>query len=481
MTQSSSVPFQQQQVFRVTLLLLVLWGIWTLRLAAPYYGIQDAFRVWIPAAVQNYERYGTDQIGWMVTRESAPVDDINELTFYSHHPPLNVWLPTAFTWVLGNNEVAIRLVFPLAMMLAASGFYVFVRRLYDAQTALWALLLFGITPLIAYFQPSYGHDPLGFMALMLFAAVFVNWMRRETEARYAALILLTILAVWTAWPAVIFVGCLGIVGMIIGDWRQRGHIVLLGITSVVALVSMLLLYEAQRAGSIDSILNAYVWRTSAATLREGSEPFTALQWLRQISVYVLFFGSVMLVTMALLGLRAVWRKRRTSDGPWFWGAMLAGGVLYLSVFRNASFIHDYYSAFLIPALTIPAALFITHQRRRRRRLSPLRLAGVAGVILQSVLMLGLLLASTNQPTITTLIDEINTTVDPAVPVTVVFPALDGNSGYDRVVEYYTERAINWNGAVPADGVIFYCNTQAPDHAVPLGDSSCAIVRDPGRE
>jgi hypothetical protein len=73
-------------------LLLVAWALLMFRANAPYFGDQDAYRVWVASAVQNFEIYGLEQTGGMMTRNSGP-NEPDELLFYSHHPPMLAWVP----------------------------------------------------------------------------------------------------------------------------------------------------------------------------------------------------------------------------------------------------------------------------------------------------------------------------------------------------------------------------------------------------
>lgn len=431
---------------RPLLLFLVFWGLLLIRLSAPWYGMQDAFRVWIPSAVRNYEIYGIDQIGLMVTRNSEPVADVSELHFYSHHPALLAWLPALLTQFTGYNEASIRFVFASAMMIALAGFYVFVRRLYGRQMAFIAGCFFIITPMIVYFQRVPGHDPLGFMAFLLFGAVFVNWLRQPTRGRYVGLIGLCWLAVWSAWPAVIMVAAVSATALVLGRASQRLAVVGLGLVAVTAFAALMLFYQAQWAGSINSLLNAFIWRSSSATELAGSASFTMAEFFGMMISHLLFYATPSLVILAVWGTRAALTKAGRS-GMVFFLVLFLGALAYQLAFRNASYIHDYYKAFFMPALAIGGAAGWHYVRPGLRR-SVLRPVMDGLALMTVVVSLGLLFvmhSTGNQPSISAIIAYIRAEAGPDEPV-IVYAGhgnYDINSGYDRVIMFYTFRRIEW--------------------------------------
>lgn len=90
---------------RLILLLLLVWGLLVIRLDAPWYGLQEAPRTWVPAGVRNYQTYGLEATGLMVIRNTDPADPA-DFQYYSHHPPLIIWLPALIAIPVGFNEVA---------------------------------------------------------------------------------------------------------------------------------------------------------------------------------------------------------------------------------------------------------------------------------------------------------------------------------------------------------------------------------------
>lgn len=436
---------------KMVVLLLLFWAVLTIRMAAPWYGMQTAYRVWIPAAVRNYGIYGVENIGVIVVRDSAPLDDLDDLQYYSHHPAMLAWLPAILSNFYGYHEAGVRFVFAAAMMLATAGFYVFVRRVYGERLAFPATVFFTLTPMINYFERVPGHDPLGFAVITVVAAILANWLRRPARQRLLALLLLVWLAVWTAWPAVIFVGTLGLAAMVLGKAAHRTGVVLMGLTAVIAFVALMGLFTASWPGAFDSLLEAYWWRSSSVSTVRDSAQFTMLEWLTTNLSHLIFFTTPGFVFLALIGARHT-VKNSTDRGKGLLLALLLAAVVYLLVFRNASFVHDYYKAFLVPVMAITAAgAWVYLREKRASRLRKLVEILVVVTVVNAGGMLVVLHATGDQPAITAIINFINAQARQANRIVVRYEAESTDDSYERVIEFYTLRQIDWN--LPPDDIL----------------------------
>lgn len=443
--------------------LLVLWFMMTYQIAEPYYIGRDAPQIWVPAAVRNFDVYGTEEIGLMIVKNASEEDDISKLTFYSHHPPLIVWLPALITKFVGHNELAIRFIFPAAMMIATAAFYVLVRRLYDDKIAFWSIILFAISPLNSISQAGLAHDPLGFAAALLYAAIFVNWLRQPNRTRFIGLILTTILSVWTAWPALFFVGIIGILGILFGDWKHRIGIVILGIISVISIVIMLLLYESWWSGSIFDLINVFFWRASAASTSQNSASFTVIDWLAALIHHMVFYATVAVVVLSFIGIQYL-RNKGSRFANSFTFALLIAGVFYLLVFRNAGYVHVYYKAFLLPACAISGAFAIVYARQAKTRfVKPLIDGLLISFVFQTIFIFNLAYSVPHRENLENIVRYITERQDLPEEIYILYPA--ALYGSDNALEYYTNHGIEWNSLLQDlpdehEEILFiYCNDE----------------------
>lgn len=436
------MPQQTKIQFQVVLILLLGWGLVTFLIGDDFYNLRDTPFVWIPSAARNYERYGIEQIGGAVVRDAHFQDDISQLHIYSHHPPLLAWLPALFSRVAGESELALRFIPSAITMLSFSLFYVLVRRLYNKSIAIVALFLFVANPMVLYFLSGFGHDTYGIAAAIAYTTIFINWLRKPVLIRFTALIIMTILCVWTAWPAVFFVATIGVAGMFLGNNQHRIGVVILGIVSIASFLIMMLLYELWSPTSITSILDAFIWRTSTASNVVDSESFSLLQWLYTTIIHIGYYGTFGILLLSVWGLHLL-TKRSNKVTLIYVVSLFLSGLLYIIVFRNASYVHVYYKAFLMPALCISAAFVVTYLRKSVNLRKRALIDGLLfSIIIQGIFVMYISLVNPHEATLKQVVEFINDNHEDAEVIYILFPEAFYRS--NLVIEYYTDVKVNWN-------------------------------------
>lgn len=454
--------------WRLVALLLVIWALMALQFGTRWYGPHDSTRIWVPAAVENYDRYGLDQIGLLVVRDIGPANP-PDFKYYTHHPAMIAWLPAIVTQFTGFYEGGVRFGFMAATLLSVTLLYVLVRRLFrDERMAWWSAAFYGLVPMIAYFGGMPGMFHLGLLAGLLFAAVMVNWLRKPTRARFLLLLAAAWFVAWSSWAGVFFVAAFGITGFLLGDSRHQRGVIAIGATGFVAVVALLAFYQLQWDGAIQSLLDSFFWRASNDIDTPDSRAFTLLEFAWTTLGHMLVFITPGVIALSIMGVPAFW-QRGNRQARWIILALLGGGIAYQMVFRNASIVHEYYKIVLVPGMAVfAAAAWVDLGRRYQRRwLRPvmtglLLVSLVSGAALYAVLTL-----ATDRPQM----DAAIRLVEAHTPEeATVYTHLDG-----RVqiwpVEFYTFRLIE-GGFAPADipeSAAFYLHC-ADDDAPTLPDA-----------
>jgi 4-amino-4-deoxy-L-arabinose transferase-like glycosyltransferase len=360
---------------KLTILVLILvvgWGALTIRIGAPWVGHQDGNGAWISTAIRNYERYGFGTLGGMVALDNSPVQPDN-FHYYPNHPPFPVWLPSLPVLLFGYHEVLVRFVFAACSLLSIAAFYALTRRLFGNSQAISGTAFYAFTPMLAYFGRMPDHEAPALLLLLLFAWVMVLWLHRPSRVRGSILAALIVAQAWTAWG-----GLICVFGVCAGGWwlsqgRQRVSAFILAALGVIGAFAVVVFYQLQWSGSIGSFVDSFLWRTSNQTFVQGSEPFTWGQYVvRQLFRLITLFTPTIGV-IAVLGIVPVLREtsRLRKAIPL---ALLLGGVCFVLLFRNASYIHDYYLVYITPAAAIFAAYGLHYwwqQRRTQRWMRPL--------------------------------------------------------------------------------------------------------------
>ena len=326
--------------------------------------------------MRNYALYGADELGYLQVVNRGPADE-DTFYYYVHHPPLIVWSATIFTEIFGGYadgrpyEAVVRLVSVYATMISIAAFYVIARRLFKhPRRALWTTALYAFTPMILYFGRMPNHEPLALGFILPFVAIYLNWMQNPTRNRWLAMAVLAALAMWSAWAAAFIFAGLGVATLITGNNMQRRQMVALGAVTAAFTVAIPGFYELQRSGSIEALQEAFSFRTSSQEFSRGSENFTLAEYLLQLTIHLLVRTSFAHVLLSVAGIILMLRQP-PSQVRTVSLALLGGAAAYLLVFRNASFIHDYYKIYLLPSMTFAMSVAIVvglRQRRKRRSL-----------------------------------------------------------------------------------------------------------------
>lgn len=394
---------------RLVVLLVVIWGLLIIRLGAPWFGVQEAARIWVLAGVRNYDLYGLEATGGMVIRDLGPADT-TDFAYYTHHPPTIIWYPYAMSQLSGFNDLSVRYVFVAATMIAVAAFYVFVRRLYGERMAWWATAFYGLVPMMAYYGRVPNHDLLGMAVAMIYAAVIVNWLRQPNRPRLLLLILLAWMAVWSAWTTVFFIAFIGISAMVVGRREHRLTVIGLGGVTILAFITLMLFYQSQWDGAIDSLIEVFGWRASNLSDDVNSQPFTAFEFLWTTLVHIGVFVTLGVTVMSFWGVLYLRRHRSRQAVALVMGLFLSA-AFYQLVFRNASFVHDYYKLTFVPVMAISAAAAWVYARqddRIGRWARPVLDALLVVSILSGGAWLAWLHNTGNRPTTQAIIDVINT-------------------------------------------------------------------------
>ena len=435
---------------RIVLLLLIVWLIMSLQFSNRWYGAHDSTRVWVASSIRNYQLYGIERNTLLMSRDVAPTPP-EERLHYTHHPSMIVWLPALITEVIGFYEGGVRLVYMGITLFSVALLYKLVQRLFhNEHLAFWTAAFYGLTPMIAYFgaMPSMFH--LGLLAGLLFANVMVMWLKQPTRMNFLLLSAISFWTAWSTWAGVVMIGCFGIAGFLLGKWRHRREMILVGFTGIIAVVLLLIFYEWQESGSVERMLDSFIWRSSNQIDNPGSRDFTFGEFLITTLVHMTVFVTFGILVMMFFGAVSLW-KRSDSTARGVTLAILAGGVAYQIIFRNASIVHDYYKIPLVPSIALFAAAAWVYLKPNTEKQQNIWLRPLLTSLLIVSTMIGigihvLLLSSYDRPWLDAAIETINTHTQEG---DVIMTNLEGNVNL-MPLQFYTFRT--FEAEIPADKV-----------------------------
>jgi 4-amino-4-deoxy-L-arabinose transferase-like glycosyltransferase len=272
--------------------------------------------------------------------------------YYVNHPPLVVWVSALALTLFGSDELSLRFVSMASTLIAVAGFYALCARLFGRRRALLCVALFTLTPMILYFGRMPNHEPLALACLLPAAALlFDDRPTARPALRRAASVLLAALAIWTAWAAVFFVGALAVTRWLL---RDRRWALVWGAVALITPLAIIGFYITQYPDTLDAL--RYAWTTRTGNLAQDRFPFTWGDFVVTTLVHLASSATLALLLIGPLGWLLMLRHRRAEGRRRLLvtGALLAAGLAYIILFRQVSFLHDYYKIFLLPALAIGA-------------------------------------------------------------------------------------------------------------------------------
>jgi hypothetical protein len=348
----------------ITIALLVFFGLLLFRLNEPMFGHREGAVVWIAASVRNYNQYGADVMRFLPIRTMGPATPEGAY-YYLHHPPFTVWWTALASWLFGYNtttgnpfESSVRYGAILVTMPTVCLLYALAKRLTDKTSALIAFLLFSFTPMMLYFGRTPIFDFMVLPFVFLFAYVFTNWIQNYSRRGTIWLMLWATISIWVAWAGSPTIGAIGLLAFLYGDKRHKVDMILIFVWMILATVSIPALYEILKPGAISALVNIFLFRVGGTT---GS--VTSPLDMTPMSFVLQFIRDLITVVSLALSVFGIWGTvlllmRRRDVKAAILLAFLAGPLVFMLIFRNAFYFHDWYEVAFMPGFAILAGWVI---------------------------------------------------------------------------------------------------------------------------
>ncbi|MDX2160120.1 MAG: glycosyltransferase family 39 protein [bacterium] len=459
---------RRRDVLAVVPVLLIAWLLLTINLGGAWVGHQDANGAWISTAALNFQHHGFLTLSGLPALDTTP-SLAAPPRYYTSHPPIAVWLPTALISVIGYDETVMRFTFAALTLIGAAALYRLVRGLLGERWAWWTLAFYIAMPMTAYFGRMPDHEAPALLWGFLFALVLTAYLRRGQRHHLMLLALLAVIQAWTAWGGLILVWALCAAGMYANRARVR-ELVGVAVIGGAAAVAVLGYYQLVWSGAIDDLLWRLVWRTSAQSGGIGSETFSAAEYVVVALVRVLTLGTPSIAVLALIG---TWRAPiRSTLPPGTPGeimrlaralplAFIAGGAAFMLIFRNAAYIHDYYLIYVTPGIALLAAgAMQIRPRRSVRWIRPLVVALTLMIPFATVHYTRQLHSGSADTQPLRVADALARYTQPQDTIYANTPNLG------LAIELYARRQVTW--ASPPDAALAVVDAQSGDRTFYLG-------------
>lgn len=268
---------------------------------------------------------------------------------YGDHPPLLGLTIAGSLLVFGYHFWAVRLV-PIVFTLGALVlFYRLMLLLFNTRTAAFASALFITFPIAAYYGRDVAHEAPTLCCEIGMALCYALW-RRGGDARWLwGVAGCVALGMAYGWPMLFFAWLLPALDFL-ATRRLNWRLALATAVTVTLTFGLVLAQIAWAAGgSLSGLTGMFFIRSSSSV--PALKAAGVLGWIKKVIIFnVHDFGKwtafALLAALIFLGWRLL--REGLSLRLQITALFALGGLAHIIVFREGSFIHDYWQFYLIP-------------------------------------------------------------------------------------------------------------------------------------
>ncbi len=353
------------------------------RVSAPWEGNGDWNGALWSLFARNFLRYGYGPLRFGQAYFAGPMPDT--VSYYTHHSVLITLVLTELYRLFGIHETVARVAVAAVTVATAGMLYRLVKELFDVPTALFATLVFALSPLTLFFGRMYNHEVYGLFWVVACVLAYRRWTATHAGRHLALVGAGLFVAASSAWPGYYLLPILSIHDRL-ALGKRHDHVVLRRVLVGATLLALgvylahgwwlkgpVLFDELVRACQRGWFYDRVDWGP-AFTLRS----FAATELARSRLLFTTAIVALAALGVGVAALRSAARRRvHPGDGMLF--TLLVFGASHLVLFKQEAMGHEYYLYYLLPGVALAAAIALrTIASGRRQR--PVRLATAAVVV-----------------------------------------------------------------------------------------------------
>jgi 4-amino-4-deoxy-L-arabinose transferase-like glycosyltransferase len=232
--------------------------------------------------------------------------------------------------------------------------YLISEKLFDKRNAILAALFFTTSAMFIYFSSGVFPEPMAIFFSLLCFLLFINYVKRESRSTFILMLIVAAIACSTVWGSFFLVPPL-LLYYFYQRKRVQPQILILGIVPFMVFLiflvqNFILTGSFFGGGLIDSLL----FRLNLED-KTNLFNFSAADYLKRETMLLSAYYSKLTLFLSLLWILYITFNLNRKNNDLLILPLLSWGVSYPLVFRNASFIHDYFLIYLAPFIAISAA------------------------------------------------------------------------------------------------------------------------------
>ncbi|HUR20793.1 MAG TPA: glycosyltransferase family 39 protein, partial [Vicinamibacterales bacterium] len=344
-------------------------GLLCYEISEPFVGHHDFNTAYMSTAAGNHLRYGFRATGFGLVMDNGVIDP-QSFTYYVDHPPLVPVIVALSFAIFGEHEWSARLI-PVAFSLGTVVLvYLLGCRLHGRSLGLISAAIFGLFPMTGYFGRMLNHEaPTNFFAVAAVLA-YVAWRSSKTRKTFILMVASLLAGALSGWPAY-YLGLLLPLHHAAQSTRKTfdRRILLLPVLCV----GLFVLHIAQTVllqggDGIATLFEALRLRLSQSAADHGTKPFGWYSFAVRHGVRLMeLYTWPALMLASIYAVSQFSRSKRVVGSDRLLVPLLFGfGLIHVALFRQGSWIHDYWMFYLSVPLAMAAgegAVFLAQWRR----------------------------------------------------------------------------------------------------------------------
>lgn len=429
----------------LVLVLLAFFALATAWLDKPFTGHHDWDNVLYTYAVQNYLEYGYSELEYIQVYsplKSLPEDlDRSGAYVYRHNPPTIALVQSLSVRAFSFSEAFIRLPNIFLTLFSIVIFYQLGRVMYGKAVGIRAAFFFALAPLVVYFSRTVNHEAGNIMFANALILVYILWLRTQKTSWFIWACLIAIMGIWYGHFMAFFLALLFPYSLIFGNRQEKIMTLVICIVGFIAFV-VWMTYTTRMfdAYIIDEFIEIYTIRTSDQSNGEGDTTFNMLEYVIRMFARIFYGFSFFAFVFAMVGIYALHKKGNNREDYLLWVHLIAG-LVYTTLWRNATWIHDYFTYYVVAPLAMWAGyglyLIWPHGGIPKNRLQRVAWGGLLGhVVIILIVIVGLIGFSNRSFLKTANIIKTRTTADELIATNLRYRGPH--------IGYYAERDITFD-------------------------------------